>query len=212
MAPLHSLLVAALSLAVGTYYTGTWPFSPDSLNDAERFGCRPFLPKVFVETPPSTRHSAVSDAARKVDKFLSHRFTTGDIDSLSVAIVTSNGPLYERNWGVIRGNESESSPRTTSHASYRIASVSKLFTALEGIILEQKGVLSWYVFSPHACSSCLNAHAGMILLRSTSLISNTDWTASLQRRQPTTGRKHLLPCTNSQLICLVSVATGLQAQ
>ena len=67
----------------------------------------------------------------------------GDIDSLSVAVVTSNGTLYERNFGVMRGNESDTSPLTNSHSVYRIASVAKIFTALEGLILERKGIISW---------------------------------------------------------------------
>ena len=81
--------------------------------------------------------------------FFTKRFYKGDIDSLSMAVVTSNGILFEKNWGVTRGNESATSPPTTSHSQYRIASVSKLFTALEGLILEEKGIILWYVLRPH---------------------------------------------------------------
>lgn len=72
----------------------------------------------------------------------STRFTKGDIDNLSIAVVTSDGPVFERNSCVIRGNEF-TSPPTPSHASYRIASVAKLFAVLEGHILAERGVLSW---------------------------------------------------------------------
>lgn len=52
----------------------------------------------------------------------------------------SSHPLFEENWGTVRGNESElDAPETTSRSMYRITSVSKLFPVLEGIPLEQKG-------------------------------------------------------------------------
>ncbi|KAM5544672.1 hypothetical protein V8D89_001570 [Ganoderma adspersum] len=141
-----SVAVAATSLALGAYYTGHLqvrlgaPFTED---ESERFSCRPFLPNLFVETPPTTRHSSVEAAAKTADKFFTERFSNGDIDSLSIAVVTSDGVLFEKNWGLTRGNESATSPPTTSHSQYRIASVSKLFTALEGLILEEKGIISW---------------------------------------------------------------------
>ena len=143
MVPVQPLVVALASMAFGAYYSRLWPFSPAGVDEAERFSCRPFLPKVFVETPPSAEHPAIKQAMGRLDAFLTNRFAQGDIDSLSVAVVTSAGPVFERNWGVTRGNESATSPPTTSHSSYRIASISKLFTVLEGLILEQRGVISW---------------------------------------------------------------------
>lgn len=138
--PLVSALLAA---SFGAYYKGVWPFSDASVDEAERFSCRPFLPRVLVDSPPSSDHASIRHAVHKLDGSLSQRFSHGDIDSLSVAVVTSKGPVFEKSWGVVRGNESASSPLTTSHASYRIASVSKLITVLEGMVLEQKGFISW---------------------------------------------------------------------
>ena len=149
MARLRSLLAALLAPVLGTYYTDIWPFSSRPLDDAERFSCKPFLPKIFIETPPTADQPVIRDAMRKLDAYLTKRFQEEDIESLSVAVVTSEGPLFEKNWGVIRGNESETSPPTDSHASYRLASVSKLFAVLEGFILEQRGVLSWCVSPAH---------------------------------------------------------------
>jgi CubicO group peptidase (beta-lactamase class C family) len=112
-------------------------------DDIEKYSCRPFLPKLFVETPPAPDHPAIEDASRRLGEYFSKRFAKGDIDSLSVAVVTSSGALFEENYGVVRGNETASSPPTTSHSQYRIASVSKLFAVLEGLLLEQRGALSW---------------------------------------------------------------------
>ncbi len=119
------------------------PASPPP-NDTERWNCRPFLPTLFVETPPSPGHPAIRAATKLLDDYLASKYAQGSIDSLSIAVITSAGTLYERNFGVLRANETNSPP-TTSHSSYRIASVSKLFTVLEGFILEQRGVISWCV-------------------------------------------------------------------
>ena len=148
MAPTQSLLVALASIAIGAYYTYLWPFEPSSPRpDVDRFSCRPFLPKLFVETPPSVSHPALRRAAGRLDAFLTRRFEAGDMDSLSVGVVTSTGTVFEKSWGVVRGNESaregEGGVETTSGSSYRIASVSKLFAVLEGLVLEQRGVISW---------------------------------------------------------------------
>ncbi|KAI0663850.1 beta-lactamase/transpeptidase-like protein [Cubamyces menziesii] len=114
---------------------------PQDADEGRRY-CRPFLPNVFDKTPPSIDHPAIRRGVEAVNEYFATRFTQGDIDSLSVAIVTSNGPLLERNFGALRANESNS-PATTSHSMYRLASISKLFTALEGFVLEQKGIISW---------------------------------------------------------------------
>ena len=147
----QAIAIAVASVLTGGHYTGhiQLPFlsqRPDpAQSDAERWSCRPFLPNLFSETPPTAAHAAIRKAAQSVDDFFTRRFSRGDIDSLSVAVVTSSGTLYEKNFGVMRGNESDTSPPTNSHSMYRIASVSKLFTALEGLILERKGIISWYV-------------------------------------------------------------------
>ncbi|KAI0648780.1 beta-lactamase/transpeptidase-like protein [Trametes meyenii] len=138
-----SLFFALLSILLGGLYSKYWRDSPVSLvDDVERWSCRPFLPNIFAETPPSAEHPAIRGATRVVDEYFLDRFSKGDIDSLSVAVVTSEGALYERNFGTTRGNETNG-PKTTSHSIYRLASVSKLFAILEGLILEEKGVISW---------------------------------------------------------------------
>lgn len=144
---LQASAVAAVALLLGGHYSGYIRIpvlEGKSANDeVERWSCRPFLPNLFSETPPSQDHPAIRDAVKSVDIFFAKRFSKGDIDSLSVAVVTSTATLYEKNFGMMRGNETETSPPTNSHSMYRIASVSKLFTALEGLVLEQKGIISW---------------------------------------------------------------------
>ena len=115
-----------------------------SLSETERWNCRPFLPNLHAGSPPSPDHPAVRKATEKLHQYFNDRFAQGDIDSLSVAVVTSNGTLYEGNFGVMRGNETATSAPTNRHSMYRIASVSKLFAVLEGLLLEQKGIISWY--------------------------------------------------------------------
>ncbi|KAH9884522.1 beta-lactamase/transpeptidase-like protein [Cubamyces lactineus] len=152
MSSVLAITVALASLLAGGYFSGNLkvqsPFvfqyfdQPETVNDDTRWRCSPFLPNLFEETPPSANHPAIHAAIGSVDRFLTSRFAQGDIDSLSVAVVTADGPLYERNFGVMRGNESSSSP-TTSHSSYRISSTGKIFTVLEGLLLEQRGIISW---------------------------------------------------------------------
>ena len=120
--------------------------------DPERFSCRPFLPKLFAESPPRADNPAIEAAVKDVDAFLNERFSQGDIDGISIAVVSAAGSIYEKNWGVQRGNESDTSPPMTSHSVHRISSVAKIFPVLQGLILEQKGIISWYVqppLSPH---------------------------------------------------------------
>ncbi|OCH88784.1 beta-lactamase/transpeptidase-like protein [Obba rivulosa] len=109
----------------------------------ERINCFPFLPKLFTETPPPADDPFIQTAAQQVHQYLSDRFSVGDISSLSVAVVTADGAVFEENYGVMRANESDTSPPTHRHSMYRVASVSKLFAVLEGHVLAQKGVLSW---------------------------------------------------------------------
>ncbi|KAJ7506556.1 beta-lactamase/transpeptidase-like protein [Mycena galericulata] len=144
----QSILVALSSLILGGHYTGLWSQSSLSTtqstsDETERFSCRPFLPPLFVDNPPHVDNPLLKAASLRTEKFLEYFFSEEDIDSLSVAVVSSDGVLFEANYGVMRGNESQTSPATTSDSMYRIASVSKLFTVLEGHILAEKGVISW---------------------------------------------------------------------
>ena len=131
----------SVALTVLSYISGRlWENNPSPKLPT----CRPFLPNLFVDTPPSLAHPAIRDATKTLNDYFASRFSGEQIDTLSVAVVTSNGTLYERNFGPLRANETDSS-LVDSHSMYRLASVSKLFTVLEGMLLEQRGVISWYV-------------------------------------------------------------------
>lgn len=185
-----ALVAGIASLLLGSHYsgyiqifsgyTGSSLVDAESESNSERWACRPFLPNVHAQLPPSSSHPAIHAAIGNVDDFFTRRFAEGDIDSLSVAIVTSGGTLYERNFGVMRGNETTTSLPTHSHSMYRLASVSKLFTALEGLILEEKGIISWYVMT--YCAPPLHAYVlwrlpGTIVLGNTSTTSSIGWMA-----------------------------------
>ncbi|TBU57475.1 beta-lactamase/transpeptidase-like protein [Dichomitus squalens] len=136
--PLPAVIAALSYLSYG----GWQSLSPQASANGDRWNCRPFLPNLFVETPPSPGLPVIRGATKALNDYFTSKFAQGGIDSLSAAVVTSNTVLYEKNFGVLRANETNSPP-TTSHASYRIASISKLFTVLEGFILEQRGIISW---------------------------------------------------------------------
>ncbi|KAJ6572103.1 beta-lactamase/transpeptidase-like protein [Mycena capillaripes] len=143
----QNVFVGLISLILGGHFAGliSLPNFSATLNEAERFSCRPFMPPLFVHSPPHTDHPLLKAASLRTGQFLESRFSKKDMDSLSVAVVSSDDVLFEANYGVMRGNESRTSPATTSDSMYRIASVSKLFAVLQGHILAEKGVISWCV-------------------------------------------------------------------
>ncbi|KZV88561.1 beta-lactamase/transpeptidase-like protein [Exidia glandulosa HHB12029] len=144
-------LVALASIAIGAHYTGLYtlptrsavPLHAQREPDTERLSCRPFLPKLFVDSPPAADNAHIAAAARTLDAHFTARVAHGDIDALSVAVVTSAGPVFEKNYGVINGNATSDRRPLHSHAQYRVASVSKLILVLEAWILQERGVLSW---------------------------------------------------------------------
>lgn len=80
-----------------------------------------------------------------IDKYLSDRASQADIDSISVALVTPAGTLWQGGYGVLRANETGDAEKGTvdGDSIYRIASISKAFTVLETLILRERGALSW---------------------------------------------------------------------
>ncbi|THH27146.1 hypothetical protein EUX98_g7049 [Antrodiella citrinella] len=139
---LLSVLVALVSLALGGHYSGFW-YLP-TRRDAQRWECHPFLPKsLLVDYPPPVTHPLIVNAGLNLDHHLSRTFANKPIDSLSVAVVSAHGPLYQANFGKVRGNDSGSSEETTSETIYRVASVTKLLPVYEALMLERKGALSW---------------------------------------------------------------------
>lgn len=146
-----SASISALAATLTAQYGKLWTTISAQPATTESLNCYPFLPDLFQEFPPSSAHPLMRAASAEVDAYLHDRFQsgTGDIESLSAAVVTSQGAIYEVNLGKQRNNGSDTdrdaSPPTTSHAMYRMASVSKLFEVVEAHVLRQRGALSWCV-------------------------------------------------------------------
>ncbi|KZT23563.1 beta-lactamase/transpeptidase-like protein [Neolentinus lepideus HHB14362 ss-1] len=92
----------------------------------------------LLDIPELALASAIADAS------LRDMVSQLPIDSLVVAVVTSEGPIFERSYGVLKANETDPSRRGSvdKNSIYRIVSISKLFTTLETLVLRDKGLLS----------------------------------------------------------------------
>jgi len=107
--------------------------------------CHPPLPNLLAYYPPKANDSSLAALFDTVDAYLQKIVAVNTTDSISVSIVTSGGPLYEKGFGIARANETdpEKRLRPDGKSIYRVASVSKLFTTLETLILRERGVLNW---------------------------------------------------------------------
>ena len=139
------VLVSVLLAGYGRF-PGAIPDAWPPMGDNSAPSCHPPLPNLLAYNPPKADDSILSELLLRVDEHLEKLAAGNDTDSISVSIVTSNGPLYEKGFGVARANETEPLRRSPPNRNsiYRIASVSKLFTVLETLILRQRGVLHWY--------------------------------------------------------------------
>lgn len=63
------------------------------------------------------------------------------IDSMVLAIVGPGGVLFEKGYGTLRANETNSTV-PDRNSIYRIGSTSKMFTVLETLMLRERGALS----------------------------------------------------------------------
>ncbi|KAN0082374.1 Beta-lactamase/transpeptidase-like protein [Tylopilus felleus] len=115
--------------------------------------CRAPLPSLLATNAPSGAEAPLQKAFGLLGSVLQRYFYQGRIDSLSVAVVGSKGSLYEGFWGTRRANESDAGEDTkvNKHSIYRVASISKLFTALETLVLRDRGVLK---LDDHISSVC----------------------------------------------------------
>ncbi|KDR85444.1 hypothetical protein GALMADRAFT_234319 [Galerina marginata CBS 339.88] len=120
-----------------------WPWSKER--------CRPPSANLFALHPPRPSNDLIIKASENLDKYLTDRVSKPDIDSISIAVVTSTGPIFEAGYGVLRANESDPGEEVRGEdplpvdrdSIYRIASISKMFTVLETLILRERGALSW---------------------------------------------------------------------
>ncbi|KAJ7102487.1 beta-lactamase/transpeptidase-like protein [Mycena belliarum] len=114
-------------------------------NTRQQATCSAPLPTLLAANPPRADTPVLRTAAASLHEFLSLRTAANDIDSLSIAVVTPDGPIFERGYGVLRANESDPVKRgsITRDSIYRIASITKMFVVLEALILRERGALNW---------------------------------------------------------------------
>lgn len=107
--------------------------------------CKPPSANIFATSPPRSNNGLIAKASKDIDQYLAKRTAKSDIDSLAIAVVTPGGIVFERGYGVLKANESnvEDQKPVDSNSIYRLASISKMFTALETLILRERGVLQW---------------------------------------------------------------------
>jgi len=109
--------------------------------------CRPPLPPQFRWDSPHPGHRALQYATQRLDTFLSHRTSKSDIDSLVLAVVTPKGAIFQKGYGTKRANETHLQHAghggVDENTLYRIGSISKVFAAMQTILLHKRGVLHW---------------------------------------------------------------------
>ncbi|KDR85443.1 hypothetical protein GALMADRAFT_218541 [Galerina marginata CBS 339.88] len=106
--------------------------------------CQPPSVNLFASHPPQAKNDLIIKASKDLDDYLTDRVSKPDIDSISVGVVTSKGLIIESGYGVLRANESDEEQFPVDRKSiYRIASVTKMFTVLETLILRERGALNW---------------------------------------------------------------------
>lgn len=77
-----------------------------------------------------------------LDRYLKKRTASPDVESLTIAVVTSAGPIFERGYGRLKANDNTTTRAPDSDSIYRLGSISKMFTALETFLLRERGVLN----------------------------------------------------------------------
>jgi hypothetical protein len=117
--------------------------------------CPAPLPTLFAYQPPKSHDKEIRLAVKSFDKLVKQVYQRESVDSLAIAIVTSDGPVYEAFRGPLRANESSWSAwdnLVDRHSLYHIASISKLIASLETLILRDRSILNLCV------NSCLLIH------------------------------------------------------
>ncbi|KZO91613.1 beta-lactamase/transpeptidase-like protein [Calocera viscosa TUFC12733] len=127
--------------------------------------CHTPLPPIQFYGPLDLQHPALIRAGRQLERAVQSRFKKGTLDSINIAIVTAEGSIWELSLGAQRANETDPLKRgeVNRDSIYRVASVSKLFTMVETLILQQKGVLKLddpitrffpnFTYIPYGCSA-----------------------------------------------------------
>ncbi|KZV99272.1 beta-lactamase/transpeptidase-like protein, partial [Exidia glandulosa HHB12029] len=101
-----------------------------------------FAPAAKLPPPKATD---VKSAIAAAEEYLFELSQAPEVDSVVAAIVTPDGSIYEGTYGLLRANETDPAlqGKVDRDSVYRIASVTKVFTAWEAYILRDRGVLGW---------------------------------------------------------------------
>ncbi|KAG8957554.1 hypothetical protein FRC05_009828, partial [Tulasnella sp. 425] len=109
------------------------------------YACHPPLPPIpqALRSPPSG--PLFTSAAEMLDALLSLKASTPEMDSISLAVVAPPGTIFSKSYGALKANETtpEKRGRPDENSRYRIASISKMFTVFELLVLKEKGLVGW---------------------------------------------------------------------
>ncbi|TRM59236.1 beta-lactamase/transpeptidase-like protein [Schizophyllum amplum] len=142
---IYSFLILCATLAPA-FWAGVLRFdAPYRTSFVAAPSCKVPLPNLLAYSPPTGDEAVTQEASLLLDAYLTERSAHDDIDSMTVAIVTPRGTVFERAYGSLRANESEPDKYgpVDSDSVYRVASITKMFTVLETLILRERGVLNW---------------------------------------------------------------------
>ena len=138
---------ATISYLAGYYqFLNSAACSPKEEKESRRPGVfRPELPSLPLE--PVTSDPDIQSAARRLDSRLQDLYKGGSIDSLSIGIVGENGLLLTRGYGFVNAKKKDTAQcrKVDENTIYRIASLTKVFTALKLWMLKERGAISWQV-------------------------------------------------------------------
>jgi hypothetical protein len=171
-----AILSAGAALFAERYLAPT--LSPSAKNQIKTSRqCRPPLPNLFADNPIQADQPEIKTTLQRVDAFVRKSFGASQIDGLAVGIVTSKGAIYEIGMGPLKANETDPQKRGTidRNSIFRLASGSKLFVALEALILREKGALQWFAtfLKQFYRETLLTASAGMTPSTNSFLVSHT---------------------------------------
>lgn len=112
--------------------------------------CIPPLPVVLTSHPPTASSDGIANASSVLDSLVTAAFNanhtgTPNIDSLVIAVITANGTVFEKGYGIRIANETDPALQGGTpdrNTLYRIDSSSKLLTAIETMYLKQQGLVT----------------------------------------------------------------------
>jgi CubicO group peptidase (beta-lactamase class C family) len=137
-----AVVIATLASLTCAHISWTWVSGFHQYRNPEPV-CKAPLPNLLAHYPVPADSLPLRRAHDSLDAFFTKRASHPDIDSISVAIVTPFGNIFEKGYGILHANGSESSQPVNRDSIYRIASITKMFTVLETLVLRERGILNW---------------------------------------------------------------------